>query len=327
MEQSIDDSLLLRFLKKETSEQENAEILKWVSASDENREEFRRVHRLFYLTMSGYYESEINIDQAWEKLLSQIPKKKATVRSFGTAVFWKVAASVAIVLAIGFGSLWTAERFYRDQTANIRIESPAGEKSKVILADGTHVWLNSNTTLDYHVSDPRKVTLQGEAYFDVAKDRRHPFEVTAGPGLKVTVLGTKFNLRSFADEGRIETTLEEGEVIITGINAGDPVRLEPGQQANFDIGNKDLQIKNVPAGICSLWRNNELRFTDISFRELVPRIERWYGIKIDLYPLISEKDRFTLTIKTESLRELLSMMQLTSKFSYEINGEKVTIRP
>jgi ferric-dicitrate binding protein FerR (iron transport regulator) len=210
--------------------------------------------------------------------------------------------------------------------ANIRVESPAGEKSKVILVDGTQVWLNSQTTLDYNASEPWKVSLQGEAYFEVVKDREHPFEVTTASGLKVTVLGTKFNLRSFADENQVETTLEEGEVAITGTGSGKPVKLDPGQQASFDIRSKQMQIKNVPTEIYSVWKNNELRFRDISFRELVPRIERWYGVKVDLDPGISTTDRFTMTLKTESLRELLSMMQLTSRFDYEINGEEVTIR-
>ncbi|MGV8090439.1 MAG: FecR family protein [Mangrovibacterium sp.] len=328
MEQSVNDSLLLRFLKRETSEQENAEILQWVSGSEENCEEFRRVHRIFHLSMRKQYESEIDIDQAWNKLISQIPEMKTQVRSFRPNVFWKVAASVAMILAVGFGSLWTYEHFfYRLQTAKIRIESPAGEKSKVVLADGTLVWLNSETILDYNASDPRKVTLRGEAYFDVTKDREHPFEVTTASGLKVTVLGTRFNLRSFSGENNVEATLEEGEIVITGINYKQPVRLISGQQVSYDISNKELQIRNVSTGIYSSWKNNELRFTDISFRELVPLIERWYGVRIDLDPQISTMDRFTMTIKTESLRELLNMMQLTSKFDYEINGEKVTIHP
>ena len=75
----------------------------------------------------------------------------------------------------------------------------------------------------------------------------------------------------------------------------------------------------------SLWKNNEIRFSDISFRDLVPQIERWYGVTIELDPEISKKDRFTMAIKTESLRELLSMMKLTSKFNYEIDGSRVKI--
>ncbi|MEL7585848.1 MAG: FecR domain-containing protein [Prolixibacteraceae bacterium] len=352
MEQSVSNKLLLRFLKKETSEEENEMILTWISCSEENREEFRQIHRAFHLSGTRQFEAGVDIEAAWEKLFSRvsaITKQDLSVdtlverkpgsgrrqqgeqrkqRDLGSAnnVIWKVAASVAIMLSIGFGSLWGLQHFSNQSgTANIRIESPAGEKSKVVLVDGTQVWLNSQTILNYNASEPRSVKLEGEAYFDVAKDRKHPFEVMTASGLKVTVLGTKFNLRSFANENRVETTLEEGEVIITGVDAERPVRLEPGQQAGFDIRNKQFHIKNVSPDIYSVWKNNELRFTDTSFRDLVPRIERWYGINVDLDPAISITDRFTMTIKTESLRELLTMMQLTSKFDYEISGEEVTI--
>jgi ferric-dicitrate binding protein FerR (iron transport regulator) len=81
----------------------------------------------------------------------------------------------------------------------------------------------------------------------------------------------------------------------------------------------------VSTEIFSIWRNNELRFNDISYAELIPRIERWYGVSIELDPGISKTDRFTMSVKTESLRELLNMMKLTSNFNYEINGEKVEL--
>ena len=322
----IDDSLLQRFLQKETSDTENNEIFQWLLQSKENHEKFRQVHQVWHLSRLKQYQSEIDVDEAWSRLYRQLPKLTGKRVFSLTAFFWKVAASVAIILAVGFGSLWTHDRFiHQTNSSQILVESPAGEKSRIVLADGTHVWLNSGTILKYDVSTPRKVDLDGEAYFDVVKDQSQPFEVAIRSGMKVTVLGTKFNLRSYATEKNIETTLEEGSIVISGI-ISKPVTLSPGQQANYDTGNNKLQIKNVTTEIYSLWKNNELRFTNISFAELVPRIERWYGVKIKLPQNINGSDRFTLTIKTESLRELLQMMQLTSNFDYAVNGEKVIIQ-
>ncbi len=356
MKQSVSDSLLLKFLQKETSEEENAEILNWVSDSEQNREKFRRIHRAFHLNGLKQHESEIDIEAAWNTLNNQMLNvKKLDQFGMGSVerekssawiqeswirkskegqnywdgqrnVFWRVAASVAIILAVGVGSLWSRHFFSNQlQSKDIRFESPAGEKSKIVLADGTLVWLNSQTILNYNVLKPRSVTLDGEAYFEVAEDRKHPFEVMTTSGLKVTVLGTKFNLQSFAGENLVETTLEEGVVTITGIDNGRAVKLKPGQKATFNTRTNQLQVENVSAEIYSVWKNNELRFTDITFGELIPRIERWYGIKVEMDSGISTADRFTMTIKTESLRELLTMMQLTSKFDYEINGEEVII--
>ena len=84
-------------------------------------------------------------------------------------------------------------------------------------------------------------------------------------------------------------------------------------------------VQDVSAEIYSSWKNNVLSLADISFPDLILCIERWYGVKISLDPKMNKNDRFTMTVKTESLRELLNMMQLTSKFNYEIDGDKVMI--
>jgi ferric-dicitrate binding protein FerR (iron transport regulator) len=143
--------------------------------------------------------------------------------------------------------------------------------------------------------------------------------------MKVVVTGTKFNLKSYPEEAIVETTLEEGQVTISNARSEKLAMLKPGQQARYDLKGQEIKVNNVTPEIYSLWKNNELRFSNISFEELVPRIERWYGITIKLDTKIGKKDRFTMTIKTESLRELLNMLQLTSKFKYEINGSSVKI--
>ncbi|MCL4481633.1 MAG: DUF4974 domain-containing protein [Bacteroidetes bacterium] len=319
MEGSINDILIHRFLNKETSVSENKEILCWISASEENKTQFRKIHQVFYATKQKQFLSGIDVDQAWNRFNSQIPKVIRTSKVVSMEVFRRIAVAALVLLTIGFGSLWTKEHFFTSKKpAVVCFEAPKGEKSKIILADGTLVWLNSQTILKYDVSVPRKVNVDGEAYFEVKKDSKHPFEVSTASGMKVKVTGTRFNLRSLSSEAFVETTLDEGVVIIEDSNFSEIAVLNPGQQAKYNIQTKQLNVQNVSTEIYSLWKNNELRFKDISFAELVPRIERWYGVSIKLDSLVNRDDRFTMTIKTESLRELLEMMQLTSKFDYEV---------
>jgi transmembrane sensor len=322
----MDNIRLVRFLNRETSEKENSEILHWVSASEENRSEFRNAHQAFHLSRVNQFQSEIDIDSAWDKLCSELPNKDKKIKLIQLDVFMKIAVSVLIILTVGFGSLWTIEHFNkRPKSALVKFEAPKGEKSKIVLADGSLVWLNSNTILKYDALNPRKVFVQGEAYFEVIKDPGNPFEVNTGSGISIQVTGTKFNLRCYSSDPFIETTLDEGEVIITGVDSKKLAVLNPGQQARYNVENNQINVASVLTEIYSLWKNNELRFSDISFAELVPRIERWYGVSVKLDPRIGEKDRFTMTLKTESLRELLNMMQLTANFRYEINGSLVEI--
>ncbi len=319
----IDEGLLVRFLKKETTREENKAVYGWASRSEKNKTKLRTLHETYHMSMDD--GETVDTEGAWEKVSYRLPGRESeNINS--SILYWKVAACIAVLLVIGSGSLWVHKYFIAPPVAAmIRVEAPPGEKSKVVLPDGTLVWLNSLTILHYDAVHPRRAVLDGEAYFEVVKDPEHPFEVSTASGLKVIVLGTKFNLRSFSNERYVEATLEEGIITVTGIHSEKPVTLRPGQQASYDTASKSLKVRNVSAEACSIWKNNELRFRDVSFRELVPLIERWYGVKITLGPGIGKEDRFTMTIKTESLRELLKMMQLTSNFSYGINGEKVTI--
>jgi ferric-dicitrate binding protein FerR (iron transport regulator) len=326
MEESINEILLHRFLDRETSREENDAILRWVSDSEENRAEFREVHKTHHFSKLQHFKSEIDVDEAWDKINKVLPKVIIRKRLVLPDILWKVAASVLLVVAGGLSSLWMNGYFSgQPQSAIVELKASKGEKSQAVLADGSHVWLNSQTVLKYDAFNPRKVTMEGEAFFEVKKDHNHPFEVTTASGMKVIVTGTKFNLRSFAGEPFVETTLEEGEVQIEGTGNKQLARLTPGQQAQYSTTDNSTSIRNVSPELYSLWRNNELRFTDISFAELVPKIERWYGVTISLDTAKKNNDRFTMTIKTESLRELLNMMQLTSKFNYEIKGEQVKI--
>jgi len=166
MEETKYSGSLVRFLNKETSDQENSEILRWVSDSEVNRSEFRKAHQAFHLSKVNQLQYEIDVDLAWDKLYSKMPKTDKKIKLIQLDVFMKIAVSVLVILAIGFGSLWTNERFFRrSKPTLVKFEAPKGEKSKIILADGSLVWLNSQTILKYDALHPRKVFIQGEAYF------------------------------------------------------------------------------------------------------------------------------------------------------------------
>ncbi len=326
MEKTINETILFRFLDQETSKEENEVILKWVSESEDNCTEFQRIHQVYHLSKLHNLKAEVDVDDAWNRLSSILPKIKTKKKPIYPYILWKVAASVLLVIAGGIGSLWMNSYFSkRQQSAVVELKASKGEKSQAILADGSHVWLNSQTILKYDALNPREITLDGEAYFEIEKDCKHPFEVITTSGMKVIVTGTKFNLRSFSGEPFVETTLDEGEIHIEGANNKQLALLKPGQQAQYNVEKNNASVKNVSGELYSLWKNNELRVADISFTELVPRIERWYGVTISLDSIHKNNDRFTMTIKTESLRELLNMMQLTSKFNYVIKGEQVII--
>lgn len=326
MEISINDTLLIRFLDKETSTDENDAIFQWVSDSEENREYFRKLHHTYNLSYLNLLKYKIDIDQAWIKLNSLIAKGKTKNKLINPDFLWRVAASFFIFVAGGLSSIWMSGLLSdQNQTALIEIKTSEGEKSQVMLSDGSRVWLNSQTIIKYDAFNPRTVTLDGEAFFEIDKNPTNPFEVITNSKMRVVVKGTKFNLRSYSNEPFIETTLEEGEVQIQNTDSKLLAKLEPGQQAKYNVQTNAINVQNVALELYSSWKNNELRIIDVTFVELIPQIERWYGVTITVTHIPGNDDRFTMTIKNQNLLELLNMMQLTSKFTYEINGSQVKI--
>lgn len=203
---------------------------------------------------------------------------------------------------------------------------PDGQKSKMILADGTQVWLNSGSTLSVSMDneDRRKVKLTGEAYFDVTKDKKNPFIVEARD-YSVKVYGTQFNVRTYNDQNESETILKEGSVSIF-TNSKEEIKMAPGQRFFLDSKKKQT-LSEVNPGLYLSWKENVLKINNEKLQDLVVRMEHWFGVKIHINDYERVKDlKYTLTIKTESLREMLDLMNYVTPITYKIEGENVILQ-
>jgi len=158
-----------------------------------------------------------------------------------------------------------------------KIEVPKGGQYQVTLPDGTHIWLNSASTISYQTNfdgKTRNVTLSGEAYFEVAKNKAQPFIVTVND-LKVQVLGTHFDIMAYADEPSINTTLLEGSVKVSRGKLNQVIA--PGQQARV---NNDIQVVNANIDEAVAWKNADFLFVNSDIQPLMRKVERWYNVKV-----------------------------------------------
>ncbi|GEN71170.1 FecR family protein [Chryseobacterium lathyri] len=163
-----------------------------------------------------------------------------------------------------------------------------GETYRVILPDGSKVWLNAGTTLQYSAvlreRGKRKVILvAGEAYFEITKDKKHPF-VVATPTQEVEVLGTHFNINSYADEGKTVTTLEEGSVkVLPSDNSGKqkPIILKPGEQSLYADGH--FQVREADLQTALAWKDGMMYFKKADLRTIMRQVARWYNIKVEFH--------------------------------------------
>lgn len=210
-------------------------------------------------------------------------------------------------------------------------KTPQGKKRQVILADGTHVWLNANSELsyssDFFKREVREVYLQGEAFFDVAENKEKPFIVHAS-GLEIKVLGTAFNVRSYAADPVVETTLVRGKVsIFQGEEPNlPPVTLLPNQQALFSKDSKTIALEDVAnTENFTGWKNGWMIFDNKPFSYIKETLERWYDVTITMEDEHSLSCTFSAKFKDKTLQEVLEIFRSTESINYRIDGDHVFI--
>lgn len=240
-------------------------------------------------------------------------------------IWQRVAAVAAVVVMTGLGVLAGHWLTPSQQGAEglLSIRTGVGERSSVTLPDGTEVQLNAKTTVTYDCSmphDERRVQVDGEAYFKVAKDAEHPFVVSAD-GVDVACLGTAFNIRNYGEERNVSVLLTEGKV---RVSAGDAdLTMEPNSRVVFDKGSRSMskQLVNPDNYLC--WLNNEIRYNDHTMEEIAAELARNYNIRIVITSDRLREERFTGYLGHSSLRNVLEVLSMTSNARYYFDQDTV----
>ncbi len=208
------------------------------------------------------------------------------------------------------------------------LEVPRKGVYSLVLADGTKVWLNSLSSLTYPTSFPgreRRVSIKGEAYFEIAKNPKQPFIVDVEGGQAIEVLGTSFNVNAYTNEEQISTTLLEGAV---RVKAGDQQQmLLPGQEAQYSLSRKALKVRKIAdANDAISWKNGFFVCSGKDLKAILRQVTRWYDIEV-VYQGNIKPEAFEGTIsRNMNLSELLSMLEITGvKFSFQ--GKQLTVLP
>ena len=209
------------------------------------------------------------------------------------------------------------------------IATPNGGQYKIVLPDGTNVWLNAASSLKYPTafkSKERHVELTGEAYFEVAKNKDVPFTVTANE-VNVKVLGTNFNIMAYKNEPSVNTTLLEGSVMLNANSK--QALLVPGQQGSVTKNSEQIDVKAVEVDDAVAWKNQYFSFRKENIESVMRKIERWYDVDVKYQGDIKGKVLGGSISRSESIQELLDNLELTGKVKFKIEGRTiiVTTRP
>lgn len=187
------------------------------------------------------------------------------------------------------------------------MSTPNGRQYQVVLPDGTKVWLNAASSLNYPTAftgSERRVTITGEAYFEVAKNEGMPFIVNVGDEAGVEVLGTSFNLNAYQDRGNIDATLVEGLIRVTTSTARKIVK--PGEQAR--ISSSISIVKDADLDKALAWKNGIFNFEEVGLREMMMQIERWYDIKVVYAPNVPDVKFFGKMSRKADLATVLEAL-------------------
>ncbi|MGV8136315.1 MAG: FecR family protein [Mangrovibacterium sp.] len=310
------------------------EFLKKYLANNCAESEFKSVLNLF-TSPEKQRELEENMQEDWyqrpqsvtpdltpdlHKIHFEISRHERVRHEPKSLLFYmaRIAAVLFVPLAIAF--FFQLQK--KSPSAGIMqtISTPLASRTTFDLPDGSKVWLNSGSSVSFPAdfSSERKVTLAGEAFFDVKKGDA-PFVVEAS-GFTVNVLGTAFNVMAYDNE-QPAVTLERGKISLHSVS-GQQMDLQPGQQAIIDTLNHSVTKRNVEARLYSSWTQNQMIFQNEALGEVLNRLERWYNVDILVKDPGLLKTPLTATIEYESIWEVMDLMDLTLPIGYTYDKDK-----
>ena len=212
---------------------------------------------------------------------------------------------------------------------------PKGRQYRVVLPDGSKIWLNAASKLVYPVrfaSDKREVEIAGEAYFEVEKAADWPFIVKTS-SQQIEVLGTRFNVSAYDDDESIKTALVEGRVKVTAVGTGDegaqqsnyPTILKPGQQAITTKGKGNINVSTIDTEEAVSWKENLFVFNDEEISEVMKKVSRWYDVEVEYRDGMAGKRIGGSIPRFGNVEELMDALQATKVLHYQMEGGVVII--
>jgi len=330
----IDWDLIRRKLEGTTTPEDEERIEKWLLEDEKNKELLEELMERWgkkdgdqdqdYDTEAAYQEFQTKIEVA--KPTEELPPPKKTVPVIKIRRSWAVAASIALLMVVG----WL---LYPNQPpagqelpiAYLTKSAPRGQKLSIQLPDGSAVKLNAESSITFPETfdkeEQRMITLEGEAFFEVVSDKNKPFTVQSG-NLLTTVRGTSFNINAYPEKDQMAVTVATGEVQVRSTFSdstsaiSESMILTPAEQAQFSVQLGQLTKRAVSLDTIITWKDGILRFEGNTLSEIVPELERWYGVTITFKDEQQDLCDLRLTFDNLSLTQALEQLKLTVGINY-----------
>ena len=311
----MNKDILYKFFEGNASFEEEAAVKQWMEESAENRLAFLKERKLFdAMLLLGNEEIIKNGKKRFSINLSSLRTELI-----------KIAA--VVVITLGGSYFYYQSSLEKELMAMQTITVPAGQRINITLVDGTNVWLNARTSLSYPVKfgkNNRQVVLDGEAYFDVTKDKSKPFIVQTD-NYNVEVLGTQFDVNAYSETGEFETTLMSGSVkVASASDSTQKITLKPNNKVFLQDGK--LHVTAVDDYNPYRWKEGLICFKNETFTSIMKDFEKYYGLTIQVKNKNVFKYVYTGKFRqTDGIDYALRVLQKDIKFTYQRDDENQII--
>lgn len=336
----MNKDLIQRFLKQQTSAEESEKVIKWFS-NPKNEDEVSAIFKFDWENTegskaNGKFDQTALFDLIKSRISDEkiIPIERNQRKPGIQAYIMKIAAIITLALGMSYLVFQLAPREEKiTAQANIidKVTS-RGQRSTILLSDGSKVILNADSKISYNENFQeklREVILEGEAFFDVAKDPDRPFKVRTSNSV-TTALGTSFNISAYSNDNSSKISLATGkvEVIKTSRANGklEGIFLEPGEEALVNVDQSAIVKQPFNSKKVLSWKSGILYFDNTGLRETFNTLERWYNVNFEIH---TNRDinnlKGTGEFENEKLSNVLSVLGHSMGFKYELKGKNVII--
>lgn len=327
---------LLRYLKGELPESEAREIEKWAGESKENEKELMSLAKVYHLGHLARNYTNEEVEKAWAGVCSKVAadgkaaagvKVRNAGRPFRWTV-WSMAAVIVMLIGLNFHLLREGSRTTGDE-GRLTLTSIRGSYVVYTLPDSTVVTLNKNSTLEFPVafnSEERRVRLTGEGFFEVTKDPSRPFIVETDEDINIKVLGTSFNLQSYATDDVVQVALIEGSVEVSRENGSDfSYLMRPSERFTCNTSTGEMSVENMVGMNGTEWMYGRIIFSDTPLKEVARQLTNHFGTKVTVADEKLSTIRFSGSFDNHGLEQVLSYMEQSCGIKAVLTSEMITL--
>lgn len=319
------------YLSDNCSDQEKDDLLTFLAVNDEAAKTFRDMSAVWALSSVPVFAKveDSNLFRIKENISFDSTKQKPSRNILSLWV--KVAA--AVILLVGCNYFWytyteNLTEVYTDAQSSYEIKVPAGSRTNIVLPDGTEVALNSGTVLRYGRGfgiRERNVTLDGEGYFRVAKNKEIPFYVNAND-VQVQVVGTVFNVCAYNDDNYVMVSLLEGRVDLSA-SSGVVMKLFPNEQVFYDKATGQMKKMETNTSKSFDWLDGGLTFDNVPFADIAHRLERKFQVKIRIESERLKVEHFSGCFNSnQNINDILREINVEKQYTWKVSGDTIFIK-